>query len=217
MWQKVNPIWFRVGITKSWASEWYAKDKRQSAKFFIDDIKIRTFIETTFSRSWISKIVVRRTATEWEVIVFTSKIGVVMWKDWSKILEVQEKLNKKFWTDLKIIVKDIKTPELSAKIMWEFLATQLEARMPYRKIAKNVLSKVMEKWAIGIKIQFWWRLWGNDMGQIAKFIDWRVSLQTIRSDIDYHYTTALTKYWIVGVKVWISKWDIFVKAKSPKK
>jgi len=217
MWQKVNPVWFRVGITKSWASERYAKDKSQSSAFFLDDIKMRNFIEKTFPRSGISKIVVRRTATEWEIIIFTSKIWVVMWKDGSKILEFQNSLNKKFWTDLKIVVKDIKTPELSAKIMWEFLATQLEARMPYRKIAKNVLSKVMEKWALWVKIQFWGRLWGNDMTQIVKFMDGRVSLQTIRSDIDYCYTTALTKYWIVWVKVWISKWDIFVKTRSPKK
>ncbi len=213
MWQKVNPIGFRVWITKSWASEWYAKDKAQSSKFFIEDIKMRQLVETTFPRSWISKIVVRRTVSEWEIIIFTSKLGVIMGKDGSKIQVFQNTLNKRFNTDLKIVVKDVRNPELSARIMAEFIASQIEARMPYRRVAKSTLLKVIEKGALWIKIQFWWRLQWNDMAQVVKFSEWRVSLQTIRSEIDYFYTTALTKYGIIGVKVWISKGDVFNKSK----
>jgi small subunit ribosomal protein S3 len=89
--------------------------------------------------------VVRRTVSEGEIIIFTSKLGVIMGKDGSKIQIFQNDLNKRFKTDLKIVVKDVRNPELSAKIMAEFIASQIEARMPYRKVAKTTLLKVMEK------------------------------------------------------------------------
>lgn len=109
-------------------------------------------------------------------------------------------------------MKEIKVPELSAKIMAEFAAIQIEGRMPYRKIAKSVLQKVMEKGAQGVKFQIGGRLGGADISRAEKFIDGRLPLQTLRSDIDYHYTTALTKYGILGIKVWICKGDIEKKA-----
>jgi small subunit ribosomal protein S3 len=81
--------------------------------------------------------------------------------------------------------------------------------MPYRKVVKNVLQKVMEKGASGIKVQVWWRLWGVDISRTEKFIEGRVSLQTFRSDIDYYYLQARTKYGMLGVKVWIEKWQLY--------
>jgi small subunit ribosomal protein S3 len=101
--------------------------------------------------------------------------------------------------------------------MAEFIASQLEARMPFRKVAKNVLQKVMEKWASGIKIQVGGRLGWVDISRTEKFIEGRVSLQTFRSDIDYYYLQARTKYGMLGVKVWIEKGVLYNKAQSPAK
>jgi small subunit ribosomal protein S3 len=98
--------------------------------------------------------------------------------------------------------------------MAEFIASQLEARMPFRKVAKNVLQKVMEKWAAGIKIQVGGRLGGTDIARTEKFIEGRVSLQTFRSDIDFYYLQARTKYGMLGVKVWIEKWILYNKAQA---
>lgn len=214
MWSKANPIGMRVWIMKSRPSEWFAKHRRTGADFFVEDIKMRKFVDDTFGRSGISKVIIRKTAKEWEIIIFTSKVGVLMGKNWEKIKEFEEILKKKFGKDMKIIIKEVKIPELSAKIMAEFIASQLEARMPFRKVAKNVLQKVMEKWAAGIKIQIGWRLGGADIARSEKFIEGRVSLQTFRSDIDYFHLQARTKYGMLGVKVWIEKGILYNKTQA---
>ena len=208
---KAHPIGMRVGIMKSRPAEWFAKYKRVGADFFVEDVKMREFVDKFFPRAGISKVVIRKTAKEWEIIIFSSKVGVLMGKQGAKVKEFEDALKKKFKKDMKVIIKEVKVPELSAKIMAEFIASQLEARMPYRKVAKNVLQKVMEKWATGIKIQVWGRLWWVDISRTEKFIQWRVSLQTFRSDIDYYYLQARTKYGMLGVKVWIEKWVLYNK------
>ena len=135
-----------------------------------------------------------------------------MGKNGAKIKEIEDELKKRFDKEFKLTVKEVKNPELSAKIMAEFIASQLEARMPFRKVAKNVLQKVMEKWAQGVKVQIWGRLGGTDIAITEKFINGRVSLQTFRSDIDYCHLQAKTKYGVLGVKVWIQKWVLNTKS-----
>jgi len=217
MWQKVNPIWMRVGIMKSRPSEWFAKTKLQWADFFVEDIKIRNFIEKKYLQSAIAKIIIRKTAKECEVIIFASKVWVLMWKQGENIKNMENELSKMFDKKFIISVKEVRVPEFSAKIMAEFISSQLENRMPYRKVAKNVLQKVMQRWANGIKISIGGRLNWADIARTEKFIDGRVSLQTFRSDIDYHEMQAMTKYWVLGVKVWIEKWTLYNKKKTPKK
>ncbi len=214
MWSKANPIGMRVWIMKSRPSEWFAKYKRTGADFFVEDIKMRKLVEDTFPRIGISKVVIRKTAKEGEIIIFSAKVGVLMGKNWEKIKQFEDLLKKKFKKDMKVIIKEVKIPELSAKIMAEFIASQLEARMPFRKVAKNVLQKVMEKWASGIKIQVGWRLGWVDISRSEKFIEGRVSLQTFRSDIDYFHIQARTKYGMLGVKVWIEKGILYNKAQA---
>lgn len=215
MGQKVDPRGFRTGVTKSWQSEWFAKTKKQSAQFFVEDIKIRNYIEKNYKRSWIWKVVVRKSVEETEVVVFTAKPAVLIGKEGKKLQELQDTLGKIFWTTFKVVVKEIKVPELSAKIMAEFATEQLEKRMPYRRVAKMVMQKIMEKWAKWVKVAIGWRLGWVDLSRSDHFIEWRVPLQTLRADIDYHYDTALTKYWILWLKVWIYKWD-FQTAKKVK-
>lgn len=216
MWQKVDPRGFRIWVTKSWQSEWFAKTKKQSAQFFVEDIKVRNYIETQFKRSWIAKIVVRKSVEETEVVIFTAKPAVFIWKEWKKLTELQDSLQKVFWSVYKVVIKEVKTPELSAKVMAEFATEQLEKRMPYRRVAKTVIQKVMEKWAKWVKVAIAWRLGWVDLSRSDHFIEWRVPLQTLRADIDYHYDTALTKYGILWLKVWIYKWDIQSWAKKAK-
>ena len=217
MWQKVNPVGMRVGIMKSRPSEWFAKTRKMNADFFVEDIQIRDFVEKQLARSGVAKIVIRKTLKEGEIIVFASKVGVLMGKNGERIKKLESDLCKRFVKPFKINVKEVRVPELSAKIMAEYVASQLEARMPYRKVVKNVLAKVMEKGANGIKIQIGGRLWGADIARSEKFIDGRVSLQTFRSDIDYHYLQAMTKYGVLWIKVWIEKGVIPSSKKKGKK
>lgn len=217
MWQKVNPVGMRVGTMKSWPSEWFAKTRRAGSDFFIEDIKVRNFIDKAFPRAGISKVIIRKTQKEGEIILFASKVGALMWKNWEKIKSVEQQLKNKFHKDFKINVKEVRVPELSARIMAEYIASQIEWRVPYRKVVKQTISKIMEKWADGVKIQIWWRLNGADIARSEHFIDWRVSLQTFRSDIDYHYLQAMTKYGVLWIKVRIQKWTQYNSKKKTKK
>jgi small subunit ribosomal protein S3 len=174
-------------------------------------MQVRKFVEDSYKRCGIAKIVIRKTEKECEIIVFTAKPALILGKEGKKLEEFQAKLKKKFGGEFKVVLKDVRLPELSAKIMGEFAASQLEARMPFRRVAKSVIQKVMEKGATGVKIQVSGRLGGVDLSRSEKFSEGRVSLQTLRSDIDYHVTTALTKYGILGIKVWISRGDITTK------
>jgi len=216
MWQKVHPLWMRVGIMKSRPCERFAKSKRQGADYFIEDLEIRRFVEKQYPKTGISKIIIRKTLKEWELLIFSSKVGALMWKQGAKIKAFEAALLKKFKKPIKVTIKEVRVPELSAKIMAEFIAQQLESRMPYRKVAKNVVIKIMEKGASGVKVQIGGRLNGADIARREKFIKWRVSLQTFRSDIDYFYLQAMTKYGVLWVKVWIQKWILFQK-KAPAK
>ena len=201
----MDPRGFRVGLTQKWSSEWFSTSQAQSAQFFVEDVKIREFVEKFYFRAGISKLVIRKTDSEGELLLFTAKPAVVIGKDGEKLVKFKAALEKITRREFKVTVKDIKTPELSAKIMSEFAAIQMENRMPYRRVAKSVLQKVMEKGAIGVKIQVGGRLGGVELARSEKFSDGRIPLQTIRADVDYHYTTALTKYGIIGIKVWICR------------
>ncbi|MEF2175750.1 MAG: 30S ribosomal protein S3 [Candidatus Absconditabacteria bacterium] len=217
MGHKVDPRGFRIGFVKSWPCEWFAKNKRQTEEFFLEDHSLRTFIDKFFGRAGIGKVVIRRNEKESEVLIFTAKPALVIGKDGTKLQDFQNSIESKFKKTFKIIVKEIKTPEHSAKIMGEFACEQLEKRVPFRRVAKGVLQKCMEKGVTGVKIQVGGRLGGVDLSRVEKFIEGRVPLQTIRSDIDYHYTTALTKYGILGVKVWIYKGDVTMAPKGQNK
>ena len=212
MWQKVHPVWFRTGVIKSRPSEWFAKTKSDNAVLFVEDIRMRNFLELYYKRVGISKIVIRKTLQEVEIILFTSKPAAVLGKDGKNLKLCEDKLVAKFGKTAKITVKEVRVPELSAKIMAEYFAMQVEWRTPYRRVAKQMLDKILEKWAIWIKIQIGWRLNGADISRAEKFSKWRIPLQTLRADIDYHATTAATKYWVLGIKVWICKGEIFGKS-----
>ncbi len=209
MWQKVHPTGFRTGVTKSWQSEWFAKSKQDNKALFIEDIKVRTHVDAYYARKWVAKIVIRKTMQEGEIILFSSKPAVILGKDGITLKTLEDQLKAKFNKVFKVSVKEVRVPELSAKIMAEFVASQIEGRTPYRRVAKQLLDTVMQKWALGIKIQVGGRLNGADISRAEKFIKGRIPLQTLRADIDYWYTTAMTKYGILGIKVWICKGEVF--------
>ena len=149
----MDPRGFRVGLTQKWPSERFSISSAQASLFFVEDVKIRELVDKFYFRSAINKIVVRKTEKEGDLILFTAKPAVLLGKDGEKVEKFKKLLMKLTKRAFKVTVKDIKKPELSAKIMSEFAAIQLESRMPYRRVAKSVLQKVMEKGAIGVKIQ----------------------------------------------------------------
>jgi len=214
MWHKVHPVWFRVWVTRSWWSEWFAVNDWQAKSFFLLDIQLRRYIEKYYDKAWLAKIVVRQTKSDVEVILFTSKIAAITGKDNVVIDKLQSKIKKKFWISVVLTPKLLKTPELSAKIMAEFMVSQIENRLPFRKVAKNTMQKIMEKNPLWVKIKVSWRLWWVDISRSETYSEWRIPLQTLRVDIDYCETAAMTKYGIIGIKVWIAKSELFAKTKQ---
>jgi len=212
MWQKVDPRGFRTGIVKGWVSEYFAPTKAKSAEYMVQDLKIRNLTDKFYRYSGVSKVVFRKWETadksKNDILIFTAKPALVLGKDGKKLDEYKSLLKKTFKEEFDVIVKEVAKPESSAKIMAEHIAQQLEKRASYRKVIKSVIEKVMAKWIKWIKIQISWRLNGAEMARSETFKDGRIPLQTLRADIDYYYTTALTKYGILGIKVWIYKWDI---------
>lgn len=213
MWQKANPIWLRVWTMKSWMSERFPRKKNQKPAMFVEDIKLRKFIDTSCPNCGIAKVVIRKTFTEWEILIFTSKPAFILGKDSKNILNLEEKIKKLFGKSFKITLKEVRTPELSARIMNEFIIHQIESRLPFKRVCKQILERVMEKWAQWVKIQIGWRLNGVDIARTEKYSQWVVPLQTLRADIDYHYDTAKTKYGVLWVKVRICRWELFKKEK----
>jgi small subunit ribosomal protein S3 len=211
MWQKVDPRWFRTGIVKSWTSEYFASTKSQSAKYMVQDLQVRNLIDKFYKYCGISKVVFRKWENaSWvknDILIFTWKPALVLWKDASKLNDFKQLLSKTFKEDFDVTVKEVSKPELSARIMWEHVASSLERRMPYRKVIKTTIERVMWKWAKWIKISIAWRLNGAEMARTESFKEWRIPLQTFRADVDYHYLVANTKYWILWLKIWIYKWD----------
>lgn len=211
---KADPRGQRVGIMQKWASEWYVTSQAQWAAYFVEDMRVRALIEKTYPRSGISKTIVRKNDTSGEVLIFTAKPAVIIGNNGAELAKLEAKLKKLTWSVYKVTIKEVKVPELSAKIMSEFAAIQLEGRTPHRRVAKWIMQKVMEKWALWVKIKIGWRLWGTDISRAEHFSEGRIPLQTLRSDVDYHYTTALTKYWILWVKVWICKSENVIVSKK---
>ncbi len=211
---KADPRGQRVGIMQKWASEWYVTSQAQWASYFVEDMRVRALIEKTYPRSGISKIILRKNDASGEVLVFTAKPAVIIWNNGAELAKLEAKLLKLTWSVYKVTIKEVKVPELSAKIMSEFAAIQLEGRTPHRRVAKGIMQKVMEKWALWVKIKIGGRLWGTDISRSEHFSEGRIPLQTLRSDVDYHHTTALTKYGILGVKVWICKSENVVVSKK---
>jgi len=132
-------------VIKSRQSEWFAKSKKDNRVLFIEDVKVRDYVDTYYARKGIAKIVIRKTMQEGEIILFSSKPAVILGKDGTTLKTLEQQLKTKYGKIFKISVKEVRTPELSAKIMAEYVASQIEGRTPYRRVAKQLLDTVMEK------------------------------------------------------------------------
>jgi small subunit ribosomal protein S3 len=146
-----------------------------------------------------------------EITVYTAKPSLVLGKTWENKENIIANIERKFGKKVTLEVKDIKNPDLNAKVVWFMIANQIEKRMPYKRAIKQAMMKTLEKWWKWIKIKVGWRLNGAEIARKETFKEGNIPLQTIRSDIDYTSTRAETVYWTIWLKVWIYKWDVFKK------
>ncbi|MDR0887165.1 MAG: 30S ribosomal protein S3 [Candidatus Nomurabacteria bacterium] len=203
MGQKVNPRSFRLQVDKNWSSKWLVR-KSDYKKWLLDDIKIRSFIESKFkARPTIARIGIERSVNLMTVTIWTAKAGVVIGKGGAGVAELKTELEKIVDLPVRINIEEVKRPELSAKLVAENVAYQMEKRMNFRRAMKMALQNTISAGAQGVKIQVSGRLNGAEMSRREKLIEGSVPLHTLRADIDFHTARAQTPAGIIGVKVWI--------------
>jgi len=204
--QKVNPIGFRVGIYKEWNSRWYGE--KDYAKFLHEDLKIRKFIKEKLKHAGISKIGIERTASNTRIIIHTAKPGIVIGKRGSEIDILKKDVGRIAGKDIDIDIQEVRRPDTDAQLVAENVALQLERRVAFRRAMKKAVTTAMKLGAKGIKIMCAGRLGGAEIARTEWYRDGRVPLHTLRADIDYGFTEAMTTYGTIGIKVWIFKGEI---------
>ncbi len=209
MGQKVNPIGFRLGIVRGWDSNWF--DSKQLASKLIEDEKIRNYIDARIAKGGISKVIIERTLKRITLTIQTARPGVVIGKGGAEVDKLKEELKKLTGKDVQINIFEIKRPELDAKLVADTIAQQIEGRISYRRAMKQAISGTMRVGAQGIKVKISGRLAGAEMARTEMYKEGRIPLHTLRADIDYATSEALTVYGLIGIKVWICKGEIFGK------
>ena len=205
MGQKVSPIGLRIGINKDWESRWFA-DRKDTARFLENDVKIRKFLEKKLKDAAVSSILIERTAKKTDVIINTAKPGVVIGHGGDEI----EKIRK----EVQISIMEVKNPDLDAALVAENIAHQIENRVSFRIAQKKAIRNTMKAGAKGIKTSVSGRLGGVDMARTEGYTEGMIPLHTLRADVDYAIKEADTTYGKIGVKVWIYKGEILPSKKN---
>lgn len=218
MGQKVNPTSYRIGNTFTWKSRWFA-DPSHYASTALEDYSLRQYLEEKLGSAQIVQIDIERSITIMKVVLYVARPGVVIGKGGSNLEVVKKGIEKiinqgklaKDKTKVDLKVEEVKSPELSAKLVAEQIAHQLVKRFPHRRAVQQALEKVMQAGANGIKIQLSGRIGGAEIGRTEKYSQGSVPTQTLRANIDYHELPARTRSGYVGIKVWIYKGQVFTK------
>ena len=208
MGHKVNPIGFRLGVSKDWNSKWFA-NKREFAGYLAADLKVRELLKEKLAQAGISKIQIERPAKTARVTIHTARPGVVIGKKGEDIEKLRKEVSTVMGVPAHINVSEVRKPELDAQLVAESIAQQLERRIMFRRAMKRSVQNAMRLGALGIKVNVGGRLNGAEIARSEWAREGRVPLHTLRADIDYGLAEAKTTYGIIGVKVWIYKGEIF--------
>ena len=206
MGQKVNPNGFRLGISKKQNANWYAKGKDFSSNL-IQDLKVRDHL-IKVKNSSISKVELERNADTFIVNIHTARPGIIIGKRGEEIENLKKKIEKIVKSSTQINIKEVRKPDLDAKILAEGVAQQLEKRVMFRRAMKRTVQSALRQSAKGVRIEVSGRLNGAEIARTEWYREGRVPLHTLRADIDYGTAEALTTYGIIGVKVWVYRGEI---------
>ena len=209
MGQKVHPLGFRLRITQNHRSSWFANQKTYPL-ILEEDYKIRAYIKREFSSAGISKIEIERRSEQVELQIHTSRPGIIVGRSGSGIDKIKEDLQKvlKCSNHIRVNVTEIKNMDADANLIGEFIAEQLEKRIPFKRATRQAIQKAQRANAQGIKVQVSGRLNGAEIARSEWVREGRVPLQTLRADIDYATKEANTTYGILGIKVWVFNGEV---------
>jgi len=213
MGQKVHPIGIRLGITRDWASTWYA-DSKQYPKYVFEDFQVRAYLKKQLKEASVSRIQIERPARKATITVHTARPGIVIGKKGEDIERLRAEICKMInlpLQDVRLNIAEIRKPELDAQLVAEGIAQQLERRVMFRRAMKRAVTNTMRLGAEGIKVKVGGRLNGAEIARSEWYREGRVPLHTFRADIDYGFSEAMTTYGIIGVKVWIFRGEVIGK------
>ena len=206
MGQKIHPEGFRVGYIHDWKATWF--NKREFADYLLEDLAIRDHIEGKLSHAGLSDIKITKQRGEIEVDIHTARPGIVIGKSGSEVDALRRDLHKITGKPVKVNIREIKRPELDAKLVAQSIAEQLQNRVAFRRAMKRALTSAMRSGAQGVKVQVSGRLGGAEMARTEGYSDGRVPLHTLRADIDYGFIEAKTTTGRIGVKCWINNGEV---------
>jgi small subunit ribosomal protein S3 len=208
--QKVNPIGFRLGTIRTWDSNWY--DEKEFASKLQEDLKIRNYIRSRLKKAGIARVLIDRTPKRAAITIHTSRPGIVIGRSGKEISQLEEELKKLTNKEVKILIHEIKRPELDAYLLAENIASQIEGRISFRRAMKTGITSAMRMGAEGVRVMCGGRLGGAEIARSEQYKEGRIPLHTIRADIDYAQATAMTIYGTIGIKVWICRGEILDKS-----
>ena len=209
MGQKVNPYGIRLGINKTWSSRWFSKN--EYTKLLHQDLKIKKYVEKKLKNASISKINIERAAKKLRLSIYSSRPGIIIGKKGADIETLKNDLSNMSNLEVFLDIKEVRKPEVEAKLVAENIASQLEKRISFRRAMKKAVQSAMRLGAKGVKVVCSGRLGGAEIARTEKYHEGSVPLHTLRGDIDYSTAEAETTYGICGIKVWINKGEILLK------
>jgi small subunit ribosomal protein S3 len=199
--QKVHPYGFRLGFNKTWRSRWYAE--RKYAELLHEDLKLRAELKRKLGHAGVSAIEIERAANKLKVNILTSRPGIIIGRKGSEVDRLKEEVRKRTQRDVFINILEIDKPEIEAQLVAESIAMQLEKRVAFRRAMRKAVESAQRFGAKGVKVRVGGRLGGAEIARSEWYLEGRLPLHTLRSEIDYGFTEARTTYGVIGVKVWI--------------
>lgn len=214
MGQKVHPIGFRLGVNKTWQSNWFAK--KDYARLLHEDIFIRRYIKKNLYHAGISRIEIERAASKAKINIYSNRPGIIIGKKGYDVDKLKVDLQKILKNKQVVLnIKEVRKAEMDSQLIAENIALQLERRVAFRRAMKKSITSALRFGAKGIKVMCGGRLGGAEIARSEWYREGRVPLHTIRADIDYGVAEAKTTYGLIGIKVWVFHGEILKTKENP--
>lgn len=207
MGQKTHPHGFRLGFNKQWSSRWFSKGTEYS-RLIHEDLKMKKVVKERYYHAGIAEVDVERVGPKVRVIIQTARPGIVIGRGGREIENLKSLLQEIVKKEVYIDIREVDKPELSALLVAEGIAIQLEKRIAYRRAMRRAVDMALKMGAKGIKVMCSGRLGGVEIARSEWYLKGQLPLQTLRADIDYGFTEAFTTYGQIGIKVWIYRTDV---------
>jgi small subunit ribosomal protein S3 len=206
MGQKVHPYGFRLGVTKTWRSRWFAK--QEYSKLLHEDLELKDSLLSRLKAAGISSVEVDRPGNKLRITIRTSRPGIIIGRKGAEIEKLKSDLAKKTKREVFIDIQEVHRPELDAQLVSESIALQLEKRVAFRRAMRKAVDSALRFGCKGIKVRVSGRLNGAEIARSEWYLQGQLPLHTLRADVDYGFSQAYTTYGVIGVKVWIYKGEV---------